>query len=129
MRLWREFQSEKKQIESCRKCPPGTRISVVWKMARGKFNRCSIENLAQRIVNEGLSVRAVEEIISKFALKERRKLKNTKSSVVEFNEIAERIGDALDTRVSIQGSVQKGVIMIEFAGAEDLKRITQTIEG
>ena len=89
----------------------------------------SIENLAQRIVNEGLSVRAVEEIISKFALKERRKLKNTKSSVVEFNEIAERIGDALDTRVSIQGSVQKGVIMIEFAGAEDLKRITQTIEG
>ena len=89
----------------------------------------SIENLAQRIVNEGLSVRAVEEIISKSALKERRKLKNTKSSVVEFNEIAERIGDALDTRVSIQGSVQKGVIMIEFAGAEDLKRITQTIEG
>ena len=89
----------------------------------------SIENLAQRIVNEGLSVRAVEEIISKFALKERRKLKNTKSSVVEFNEIAERIGDALDTRVSIQGSVQKGIIMIEFAGAEDLKRITQTIEG
>lgn len=89
----------------------------------------SIENLAQRIVNEGLSVRAVEEIISKSALKERKKLKNTKSSVVEFNEIAERIGDALDTRVSIQGSVQKGVIMIEFAGAEDLKRITQTIEG
>ena len=89
----------------------------------------SIENLAQRIVNEGLSVRAVEEIISKSALKERRKLKNTKSSVVEFNEIAERLGDALDTRVSIQGSVQKGVIMIEFAGAEDLKRITQTIEG
>ena len=89
----------------------------------------SIENLAQRIVNEGLSVRAVEEIISKSTLKERKKLKNTKSSVVEFNEIAERIGDALDTRVSIQGSVQKGVIMIEFAGAEDLKRITQTIEG
>lgn len=88
----------------------------------------SIENLAKRIINEGLSVRAVEEIISKAAPKERKKLKNTKSSVVEFNEIAERIGDALDTRVSIQGSVQKGVIMIEFAGAEDLKRIVQEIE-
>ena len=49
--------------------------------------------------------------------------------MVEFNEIAERIGDALDTRVSIQGSVQKGIIMIEFAGAEDLKRITHAIEG
>ena len=89
----------------------------------------SIENLAKRIINEGLSVRAVEEIISKTAPKERKKLKNTKSSVVEFNEIAERIGDALDTRVSIQGSVQKGVVMIEFAGAEDLKRIVQAIEG
>ena len=89
----------------------------------------SIENLAKRIINEGLSVRAVEEIISKTAPKERKKLKNTKSSVVEFNEIAERIGDALDTRVSIQGSVRKGVVMIEFAGAEDLKRIVQAIEG
>ena len=88
----------------------------------------SIENLAKRIINEGLSVRAVEEIISKTAPKERKKLKNTKSSVVEFNEIAERIGDALDTRVSIQGSVRKGVVMIEFAGAEDLKRIVQAIE-
>ena len=89
----------------------------------------SIENLAKRIVNEGLSVRAVEEIISKTAPKARKKLKNTRSSIVEFNETAERIGDALDTRVSIQGSAQKGVIMIEFAGAEDLKRITRAIEG
>jgi len=89
----------------------------------------SIENLAKRIIADGLSVRAVEEIISKAAPKERKKLKSTKSSIVEFNEIAERIGDALDTRVSIQGSVRSGSIVIEFAGAEDLKRIAQTIEG
>jgi ParB family chromosome partitioning protein len=88
-----------------------------------------IENLATRIINEDLSVRAVEEIISKDAPKARKKLKNTRSSIVEFNETAERIGDALDTRVSIQGSVQKGIIMIEFAGVEDLKRITRAIEG
>jgi ParB family chromosome partitioning protein len=88
-----------------------------------------IESLATRIINEDLSVRAVEEIISKDAPKARKKLKNTRSSIVEFNETAERIGDALDTRVSIQGSVQKGVIMIEFAGVEDLKRITRAIEG
>lgn len=88
----------------------------------------SIEKLAARIINEGLSVRAVEEIISKIVPKARKKLKNTRSSIVEFNETAERIGDALDTRVSIQGSVHKGVIMIEFAGAEDLKRITHAIE-
>ena len=50
------------------------------------------------------------------------------SSRIEFNEIAERIGDALDTRVTIQGSVKKGTIVVEFAGAEDLKRLTQKLE-
>lgn len=90
----------------------------------------AIENLAKRIVEEGLSVRAVEEIISTNTPKNKsKKLKNTTSSIIEFNEIAERIGDALDTRVSIQGSVKKGAIVIEFAGVEDLKRLTQTIEG
>jgi ParB family transcriptional regulator, chromosome partitioning protein len=90
----------------------------------------TIETLAQRIVDEGLSVRAIEELISHQTPQEKKKkVKNTKSSIVEFNEFADRIGDALDTRVSIQGSVKKGAIVIEFAGAEDLKRITKTISG
>jgi len=89
-----------------------------------------IEDLAKRIIAEGLSVRAVEEIISKDAPKsKKKKLTTVTSSIVEFNEIADRIGDALDTRVTIQGSVKKGAIVIEFAGGEDLKRITKTIEG
>jgi len=89
-----------------------------------------IEDLAKRIIAEGLSVRAVEEIISKEAPKsKKKKLITVTSSIVEFNEIADRIGDALDTRVTIQGSVKKGAIVIEFAGGEDLKRITKTIEG
>ncbi len=88
----------------------------------------AIESLAKRIVDEGLSVRAIEEIISSNAPKsKKRKVKTVTSSIVEFNEIAERIGDALDTRVTIQGSVKKGTIVVEFAGAEDLKRITQAI--
>ncbi len=88
-----------------------------------------IESLAKRIINEGLSVRAIETLISGNTPKSsKKKIKSIKSSVVEFNEIADRIGDALDTRVTIQGSVKKGVIVIEFAGAEDLKRITKTLE-
>ena len=88
-----------------------------------------IEDLAKRIIAEGLSVRAVEEIISKNAPKSKKKLTTITSSIVEFNELADRIGDALDTRVTIQGSVKKGAIVIEFAGSEDLKRITKAIEG
>ncbi|MSX91683.1 MAG: ParB/RepB/Spo0J family partition protein [Actinobacteria bacterium] len=89
-----------------------------------------IEALAKRIIDEGLSVRAVEEAISKDApTSKKKKLTTTTSSIVEFNEIANLIGDALDTRVSIQGSVKKGSIVIEFAGVEDLKRITKAIQG
>lgn len=90
----------------------------------------TIEKLASRIISEGLSVRATEEIISTGAPKGQsvKKPKQIKSASPELQEIAERIGDALDTRVSIQGSAKKGSIIIEFAGTEDLKRITKSLE-
>jgi ParB family chromosome partitioning protein len=96
----------------------------------GLSDASSIEKLATRIVTEGLSVRVTEEIISSGAPKGQsaKKPKQTKSASPELQEIAERIGDALDTRVSIQGSAKKGTIVIEFAGAEDLKRITKALE-
>jgi len=96
----------------------------------GLSDASTIEKLASRIVTEGLSVRATEEIISSGAPKGQsaKKPKQTKSASPELQEIAERIGDALDTRVSIQGSAKKGTIVIEFAGAEDLKRITKALE-
>jgi ParB family chromosome partitioning protein len=96
----------------------------------GLSDASAIEKLAARIVSEGLSVRATEEIISSGAPKGQsaKKPKQTKSASPELQEIAERIGDALDTRVSIQGSAKKGTIVIEFAGAEDLKRITKELE-
>jgi len=91
----------------------------------------AIEKLATRITTEGLSVRATEEIISAGALKRQphhTSLKSKTNNTPELQEIAERIGDALDTRVSIQGTLKKGTIMIEFAGAEDFKRITKELE-
>jgi ParB family chromosome partitioning protein len=96
----------------------------------GLSDASAIEKLADRIVSEGLSVRATEEIVSTGAPKGQstKKPKQTKSASPELQEIAERIGDVLDTRVSIQGSTKKGTIVIEFAGAEDLKRITKVLE-
>ena len=89
----------------------------------------AIEALANRIVKEGLSVRATEQVITSSPTKKKtKKLTTVTSSIIEFNEIAERIGDALDTRVRIQGSVKKGTIVVEFAGAEDLKRLTHKLE-
>ena len=96
----------------------------------GLNSSAAIEKLAARITTEGLSVRATEQIIAEGSPSKpgAKKPKSTKSSSAELHEIAERIGDVLDTRVTIQGSVQKGTIVIEFAGAEDFKRITKALE-
>ena len=96
----------------------------------GLENASAIEKLATRITTEGLSVRATEKIIAEGSpIKSgAKKPKSTKSSSAELHEIAESIGDVLDTRVTIQGSVKKGTIVIEFAGAEDLKRITKALK-
>jgi ParB family chromosome partitioning protein len=96
----------------------------------GLDSAAAIEKLATRITTEGLSVRATEQIIAEGSPEKTgaKKPKSTKSSSAELQEIAERIGDVLDTRVTIQGSVQKGTIVIEFAGAEDFKRITKALE-
>ncbi|CAB4343960.1 unannotated protein [freshwater metagenome] len=95
----------------------------------GLNDSSEIEKLCARIIAEGLSVRATEEIISTGAPKRKgaKKLKATKSASPELQEIADTMGDSLDTRVSIQGSIKKGTIVIEFAGSEDLQRIAKAI--
>ena len=96
----------------------------------GLSNESQIDQLAKRIVAEGLSVRAVEEIIAATSPKAASKTKKKSSGTSpEVNEIAERLGDHLDTRVKIKGGKGKGEISIEFAGFADLARIVKKIEG
>ena len=96
----------------------------------GLSNETQIDQLAKRIVAEGLSVRAVEEIIAATSPKAASKTKKKSSGTSpEVNEIAERLGDHLDTRVKIKGGKGKGEISIEFAGFADLARIVKKIEG
>lgn len=96
----------------------------------GLSNEAEIDRLAKRIVAEGLSVRAAEEIIAATSPKAASKAKKKSSGTSpEVNEIAERLGDHLDTRVKIKGGKTKGEISIEFSGYADLARIVKKIEG
>ena len=96
----------------------------------GLSNEVEIDRLAKRIVAEGLSVRATEEIIAATSPKSVSKAKKKSSGTSpEVNEIAERLGDHLDTRVKIKGGKTKGEISIEFSGYADLARIVKKIEG
>lgn len=85
-----------------------------------------IERIANKIVAEGLSVRATEELISVGDSKKSGGKKNL-SSLGKYQELEEKIGDALDTRVKIKGGANGGKIQIEFADSEDLLRIAKKL--
>jgi ParB family transcriptional regulator, chromosome partitioning protein len=100
----------------------------------------SMENMATRIVSEGLSVRAVEELIilGEGDGQERSRSKRPRASRGQDEqarslalELAERAGDALDTRASVDGFTtmrSRGRLLIECADLEDLRRITEAIK-
>lgn len=84
------------------------------------------ERLAQRIVAEGLSVRAVEEIVAlgdDDGPDRAPRLRPLRSTSPRAIELAASLSDHFDTRVRIEQGKTKGKITIEFATAEDLERI------
>jgi ParB family chromosome partitioning protein len=87
-----------------------------------------IENLANRIVAEGLTVRAVEEIVATGGAKAKGgSVRSGKILAPKLKEISEQLSDHLDTRVNVELGKQKGKIVIEFATIEDLERISKVI--
>lgn len=83
-----------------------------------------MEVLAQRIVAEGLSVRASEEAVVLLNRGDSINVSRATTKVApEFLAVAERLGDRLDTKVNISVGKKKGKLSVEFANHEDLDRI------
>lgn len=88
-----------------------------------------IENLANRIVAEGLTVRAVEEIVaSGTASVKTTGVKRGRLIAPKLAQISADLSDRLDTRVRVELGRKKGKIVIEFATVEDLERINKLIK-
>ena len=92
----------------------------------GLENTASMDALAGRIVSEGLSVRATEEAVALSddaapATVRRRPRAGGRNE--ELDELAGRLADRLDTRVTIALGRNKGRLNVEFASVEDLNRI------
>ncbi|GAA3622323.1 ParB/RepB/Spo0J family partition protein [Microlunatus ginsengisoli] len=83
------------------------------------------ERLAQRIVAEGLSVRAVEEIVAlgEPGVEAAPRRRTPRAVNERAAELAVVLSDHFDTRVKVDQGRSKGKITIEFATAEDLERI------
>jgi ParB family chromosome partitioning protein len=89
------------------------------------------DRLASRIVAEGLSVRAVEEIVavgSDDAPPRRPARTVTRPPTAPgLNRLADRLSDLFETRVKVELGRRKGKIIVEFASTEDLERIVKAM--
>ncbi len=96
----------------------------------GLDNADDQDRLATRIVAEGLSVRAVEEIVAMHDVapdKPRQRRSKTRTESAVADDVASALADRLETRVKVEVGRGKGRITIEFGGEDDLARIAELL--
>lgn len=88
------------------------------------------ERLASRVVAEGLSVRALEEIVTVgpegSGVPAKRRSNNI--TAPRLADLAARLSDRFDTRVKVDLGQRKGKIVVEFASLDDLDRIMELMD-
>ncbi|MEE6136206.1 ParB/RepB/Spo0J family partition protein [Mycobacterium sp. 050128] len=88
------------------------------------------EELASRIVAEGLSVRATEEAVTLANRGDAAAPAAPRRKPIQMpglQDVADRLSNAFDTRVTVSLGKRKGRIVVEFASVEDLQRIIDTM--
>lgn len=89
------------------------------------------DRLAARVVAEGISVRALEELVAVGELgveDDALQVRRRRPTAPGLTELNDRLSDRLDTRVRITMGKTKGKIAIEFASLGDLERIVSVID-
>lgn len=83
------------------------------------------QKLAERIVAEGLSVRATEEAVTLLNAGEKPKQQRREPTPQPevLHDWADRLSNSFDTKVTAQMGKRKGKIVIEFGNLEDFDRI------
>jgi ParB family chromosome partitioning protein len=97
----------------------------------GTPDRAFQEQLARRVVNEGLSVRAVEDAVRAHGGEPKRGGAAAPGRLRPpgLLELEELLGDYLETRVKISVGGKHGKIAIDFADLEDLERLYRVVTG
>lgn len=85
----------------------------------------SMQRLADKIVNEDLSVRAAESVAITLSGRQRTSATSpiAGKQQAHLSEVAERLSDRLNTRVKVSLGARKGQVVIDFASVHDLNRI------
>lgn len=87
------------------------------------------DSLAQEVVAKGLNVREAERLAARTAENVSRKtivhLAKAKQPLVELREVERSLRDALQTRVELKGTPERGTIAITYHNAEELERLRE----
>lgn len=85
------------------------------------------DELAARIVAEGLSVRSVEELVAmhddQAGSGKHRTARQPRPHAPALEHVADRLSDHFETRVKVELGRRKGRVVVEFATVDDLERI------
>jgi len=84
--------------------------------------------LAEKVIKQGLSVRALEELISVAKGKKPKATITAGTTGGALTELEERLEERLNTSVSIKLGKKRGQLVIDFANFADLKRIIDEID-
>ena len=91
-------------------------------------NAEAMQRLADKVVNEDLSVRATEEVAKHQPVIAGSTPKPTPGARRAYlDEVAGKLGDRLNTRVKIALGARKGQVTIDFASIQDLNRILEEL--
>lgn len=85
--------------------------------------------LRDRIVNEGLTVRAAEELARPASAKAPAARRARPAADPNLQRVVDLLRQRLQTRVRVQGDARRGRVEIEYFGDEDLRRITGILLG
>lgn len=94
------------------------------------------ERVARRVVAEGLSVRATEDLVRRLvgqpdgdgtsAMTELARAAQARRAS-PYGHVERRLSDALATRVQVRGSARRGRVVIDFSGQADLQRLLEVL--
>ncbi|ANX14364.1 chromosome partitioning protein ParB [Fictibacillus arsenicus] len=95
----------------------------------GLKKKSKMQQVVQRITDDGLNVRQLEKLIQDINMNvSRGTKKKTAQTDVFFKEKESSLRDRFGTSVSIKKSKRKGKIEIEFFSQDDLERILDLLE-
>jgi len=89
------------------------------------------DRLAARVVAEGLSVRALEEIVASGATRlgtTTPPRRGPRLTAPRLADVAARLSERYDTRVKVDLGRSKGKVTVEFASIDDLERIVELMD-